>query len=381
VWPSFSVADYDKLPTELKDGAIKAAYESSAASDFKYEDGSTKNYICQTCHLSSTTGQATSLLHNKPAARKDLPLHNLTGGNYWAPVAIKYMNGKGTLRLGGGLTQAQIASLDDGVERAKANLRQAAKLSVSENEVKVVNLTGHKLISGYPEGRRMWLNVKWYDANNKLLREDGKYGQLSVNLDGRQMAVSTLLDLKGKNTRIYEVHGSMTQRWATQLLDMGVSRDLPLSFDRVSGAVDYTLGDLAKARSGSVHETFHFVLNNNVAKDNRIPPYGMKYSEAKKRNALPVPFCQFGCPSSNGTFEYYDEVDLSPPKGAVTASIDLVYQPTSWEYIQFLYLANKGGNAFLAEEGANLLDAWLNTGMAEPYVMASATWTRGKNGS
>jgi hypothetical protein len=48
--------------------------------------------------------------------------------------------------------------------------------------------------------------------------------------------------------------------------------------------------------------------------------------------------------------------------------------------VQFLYLANngtdpaQGGNAFLGEEGLNLLDAWLNTGMAEPYVMASASW-------
>jgi hypothetical protein len=57
-----------------------------------------------------------------------------------------------------------------------------------------------------------------------------------------------------------------------------------------------------------------------------------------------------------------------------------MYQPTSWEYIQFLYLANngtdpaQGGNAFLGEEGVNMLDAWLSTGMAEPYVMASTTW-------
>jgi hypothetical protein len=51
-----------------------------------------------------------------------------------------------------------------------------------------------------------------------------------------------------------------------------------------------------------------------------------------------------------------------------------MYQPTSWEYIQFLYLANNRGNAFLADEGVNMLEAWLNTGMAEPHVMAQATW-------
>jgi hypothetical protein len=73
-------------------------------------------------------------------------------------------------------------------------------------------------------------------------------------------------------------------------------------------------------------------------------------------------------------------VALNPPSGAASATIDLLYQPTSWEYIQFLYLANDGGNAFLADEGANMLDAWLNAGladglaMAEPLVMASTTW-------
>ncbi|MDH7489239.1 MAG: fibronectin type III domain-containing protein [Anaerolineae bacterium] len=42
--------------------------------------------------------------------------------------------------------------------------------------------------------------------------------------------------------------------------------------------------------------------------------------------------------------------------------------------MQFLYLANNRTNAFLANEGVNLLNAWLNTGMAEPFVMASTTW-------
>jgi hypothetical protein len=116
------------------------------------------------------------------------------------------------------------------------------------------------------------------------------------------------------------------------------------------------------------------VLNNKVAKDNRIPPYGFSYDEARGRNALPVPEDQYGNPGSGGTYNHWDEITLNPPLGATYATIDLLYQPTSWEYVQFLYLANNGQNAFLAQEGANLLDAWLNTGMAEPYVMASATW-------
>jgi hypothetical protein len=154
--------------------------------------------------------------------------------------------------------------------------------------------------------------------------------------------------------------------------------------------VDCALGNLAQTDgegnpllpcdgAPDYHETFHFVLNNTMVKDNRIPPYGMSYDLARVRNALPVPATQYGG-APGGTYDYFDEVALSAPAGALSATVSLMYQPTSWEYIQFLYLANngndpaQGGNAFLGEEGVNMLDAWLNTGMAEPYVMASTTW-------
>jgi hypothetical protein len=110
-------------------------------------------------------------------------------------------------------------------------------------------------------------------------------------------------------------------------------------------------------------------------KDNRIPPYGMKYDEARKRNALPVPASQYGSPAAGGTFNYWDEVALNPPGGAASATISLLYQPTSWEYVQFLHLANNKILAFLANEGVNLLNAWLNTGMAAPHTLATTTWT------
>lgn len=380
-WPTFRVADYSKLPEDLKAGAIKMAYDQAiiAGKNGDYEDGTPRFYTCQTCHLPPVEGKASSTIHNKPKHRKDMPRHDLTGGNYWMPQAIQYLDTKGKLQLGGGLTPIQIEAMNAGIERAKQTLRNAASLTVHGNQLKVTNLTGHKLISGYPEGRRMWLNMKWYNKDGKLVREDGAYGPLSVNLNGKNYQVRTLLDLKGSNTRIYEVHGSMTRRWAQQLLGMGKPKSMPLSFDRVTGEVKMTLGQLADS-SESYHETFHFLLNNYVAKDNRIPPYGMRYVESAKRNSLPVPFCQFGCPSPTGTFEYFDKVTLNPPSGAVNATISLMYQPTSWEYIQFLFLANNRSNPKLADAGYNILDAWLNTGMAEPYTMVSTTWTGGDGG-
>ncbi|NIP65798.1 MAG: hypothetical protein GTN96_15405, partial [Gammaproteobacteria bacterium] len=58
--------------------------------------------------------------------RKDLPLHDMTGGNYWMPQAIQYLDSLGKLRLGGGLTSTQIAALNDGIPRAHKQLAQAA---------------------------------------------------------------------------------------------------------------------------------------------------------------------------------------------------------------------------------------------------------------
>jgi len=363
------VSSYGSLPTDLKAGAIKAAYEAALGN---YKDGTPRYFSCQTCHLRATTGQGC----NKTGVpvRTDLPLHDMTGGNYWMPDAILYQNSQGLLRLGGGLTTVQIDALKAGQSRAKQQLNWAASLSMSGNTLKVTNLTGHKLITGYPEGRRMWLNIKWYDAGNALLRDDGAYGTISANIDGTPTNVKTILNLADPNTKIYEAHYAMTQEWANQLLGLGYSASLALSYDRVTGAVSYTLGQLAAQAPGTHHETFHFVLNNYVAKDNRIPPYGMSYDEAGKRNALPVPASQYGTPSSGGAYRHYDELTLNPPSGAAYAEIRLLYQPTSWEYIQFLHLANNRQNAFLANEGTNLLQAWLNTGMAEPYVMASTTW-------
>jgi hypothetical protein len=229
----------------------------------------------------------------------------------------------------------------------------------------------------------MWLNIHWYDWNSNLVREDGAYGPLFdaeqnpvevVNpASGQPVQVHSILDLHDPNTKIYEAHYGLTQEWASTLLSLGYPAALPLSYDRLTGAPDVTLGDLGAQPPGTDQESFHFVVNNKVIKDNRIPTYQMRYDEARVRNALPVPADQYGDPGPGGVYEYWDEFDLAPsaPVNARYWTVDLLYQPTSWEYIQFLYLGNDGQNPFLGEEGVNMLDAWLNTGMAPPHPMAT----------
>jgi hypothetical protein len=370
------VDDYPELPADLKAGAVQAAYQASFdpnRATANYRNPATPRFFsCQTCHMQAVTGYGAN--KNGVPLRTDLPLHDLTGGNYWMPEAIEYLDAQGKLRLGGGMTSGQVLAMKEGGQRALEQLRLAASLSVEGDEVYVFNHTGHKLITGYPEGRRMWLNIRWFDSADELVREDGAYGDLTVSIDGVPTTVRTLLDLGGADTRIYEAHMGITREWAVQLLSLGYLESLPLKYDRIDGSPGVTLGELGSMPAGSVVASFHFALNNTVVSDNRIPPYGMSFDEARRRNASPVPVDQYeGVPG--GVYEYYDELHLAPPQGAARATIELLYQPTSWEYIQFLYLANDGGNAFLAGEGANMLEAWQATGMAEPVVMASAAWT------
>jgi hypothetical protein len=376
------VGDYATLPPELQAGSIERARNAAlvAGTGGDYSDGTPRYFSCQTCHMRATVGQG---CNKNPPVRSDLPEHDQTGGNYWMPDVLQYLDGQGKLVLGGGLSATENAALDAGALRARRNLEDAAALSVDENArvLRVVNLTGHKLITGYPEGRRMWLNVRWYDEQDVLVGEDGAYGPLADSqgnpievidpADGEPVQVHSILDLDDPNTHVYEAHYGMTQEWASQLLSLDVPTSLPLSYDRYTSAVDFTLGDLAAQTPGSNHETFHFVLNNAVLRDNRIPTWRMSYDEARVRNALPEPPDQFGNPGPGGFYNHFDDVTLDPPTSATRGEIDLLYQPTSWEYIQFLYLANNGASAFLGDEGNSILEGWIHTGMAAPHTMAS----------
>jgi hypothetical protein len=299
----------------------------------------------------------------------------MTGGSAWVQDAIAWLDASGELVLGGGMSAGEVAAMDAGAARARALLATAAALHVEGDLVRVVNLTGHKLPSGYPEGRRAWLHVRWLDAAGGLVREDGAYGPLAVQHRGEPLVVEALLAPDDPHTRVYEARTGLTQVWVQALLALGYDPALALSYDRATGAVTQTLGGLAALPAGSQAKSLHFALANTVLSDDRIPPYGFRYDDALARSALPVPPSQYGDPGPGGVYTHADVVALDPPIGAATAGIELLYQSTSWEYVQFLDLANDGASAFLAEAGADLFDAWRATGMAAPEVLATAAWT------
>ena len=372
---TFRVNDYLTLPAELQapGGALDYAYHAAydPLSDADYVDGDPRFYTCQTCHMAAATGEGCN--KNGTPIRTDLPRHDLTGGGYWIPDVTIWQADQGTLRFGT-LSAEGRAGLADGKVRAAAQLNMAASLAASQvaNDlvVTVTNLTGHKFISGYPEGRRVWINIRWLDGGGGLVHEDGAYGPIGrTATDNQAVAHDVLSILDLDDTVVIEAEMGLDQQWASQLVSLGYDTNLALDYDRMTDAVTHTLGELATSGPDETEHSFHFVLNNRMIHDNRIPPYGMVYDEARVRNILPVPATQYGDPGAGGVFDHQGDWNFDIPTGAVTAEVRLYYQQTSWEYVQFLWLGNDGAGPFLGNEGQNMLDAYLNTGQSPPFEM------------
>ncbi len=381
LWKNTLVNDFPSIPPELQHlgGAPDIAYHRAwdARQDANYEDGTLRYFTCQTCHMYARTGVGSD--KNNSPVRTDLGQHDLTGFGHWVADAIIHQNNKGTLVFGGGFDQNKADAMLEGKQRAIDQLSRAASVNATQLGehlvVTVTNLTGHKLTTGYPEGRRVWLNVVWKDGGGAIVHEDGAYGPLPrapvADLDGVPHYVESILDLD--DTVILEAEPGMDQEWAAQLSSLGYPDGMVLGYDRLTDTPYHTLGELRLEAPGAAYHTFHFVLNNVMVRDTRIPPWGMSYDEARLRNALPVPYSQFGSPDTGGVYQHWADYDFDIPIGAETAEVTLFYQQTTWEYIQFLWLENDQLGPFLGQEGVNLLDAWLNTGMAAPVEIATTS--------
>ena len=100
------------------------------------------------------------------------------------------------------------------------------------------------------------------------------------------------------------------------------------------------------------------MLNDIIAKDNRIPPKGFNNSAFKEHLSEPV-----GAVYADG--QYWDDVQLELPSGCKRIVVNLMYQSVSWEYLKFLAEENRTD-----DWGKRLYEAWGRTGKCEPVVIA-----------
>jgi len=106
-----------------------------------------------------------------------------------------------------------VNALRQGMKRSVALLLSAAKLEVVAGRtndsvntiVRVVNLTGHKLPTGFSEGRRMWVNIVGKNSSGEIVFQSGVYDSLSKEL------------LHDSQLKVYEAETGMSPRWAAQL--------------------------------------------------------------------------------------------------------------------------------------------------------------------
>ncbi len=115
---------------------------------------------CQDCHMRDVSGQGCNpALNPGVPVRADLPLHDMTGGSTWMPLRMAELYPE----------QVDAAAAQASAARAAAMLGKAADLATwlegGRLVVRVTNQTGHKLPTGYPEGRRIWLNAKFFRSS------------------------------------------------------------------------------------------------------------------------------------------------------------------------------------------------------------------------
>ncbi len=79
--------------------------------------------------------------------------------------------------------------------------------------------------------------------------------------------------------------------------------------------------------------SFHFVLNDTVFFDNRIPPRGFTNAAFTTVQSPPVDY-------EYDDGQYWDDTGYELPTDAVEVEANLYYQSTSKEYIEFLRDAN-----------------------------------------
>lgn len=262
---------------------------------------------CQGCHMPVVEGRVCSFGPNRNPAH----LHDFMGANTWIPDVIPMF-----------FPEVNTIALAAGKSRAEESLRRAAELGVETSfdggelvaSVQVTNLTGHKLPTGYPEGRRVWVQVTGYDTRGNPIFESGAY-------DG-STGVLTL----DSQVQVFE-------------MKMGLSPTQAATHGLTPG------------------ESFHFILNDIIVKDNRIPPMGFNNAAFAGRGMAPVG-------ATYADLQHWADLEYRMPDNVARLKVSLLYQTSSKEYIEFLRDEN-ATNAW----GTDLHAAWEATGRSAPVTM------------
>jgi len=280
---------------------IERTFKEWQQSDFSdSQSGSFAN--CSSCHMpDADQGPIYASSFELNDRTGDLPIHQFVGGNTWIPQVLKGEYGASLNRNAS--FDATTAWAFDMLQNRSALVEITTSETVVEDglldaEVKITNLSGHKLPTGYGEGRRMWIHVVAKDSEDVTIWESGAWSSATGDLS------------EDPQLKVYEVQQGIWNENGTGTCDV----------EDIDG-----------------NHLFHFVRNNCVALDNRIPPLG--FTGGGDSETRPV---NYSYPeASPGVLVNYDltQYQIPIPEGApgpVTVEATLYYQTASKEYVEFL---------------------------------------------
>jgi len=232
----------------------------------------------------------------------------------------------------------------------------------------LTNLTGHKLPTGYPEGRRMWMNVKFVAAGGGLAGESGEYEASTGTLFHDQN-----VDGAAGGTVPHDVV-AYTDGSGSGATVGGTSRPT-----KVWEARSHWDGsDCVLADPADCPDEFHFVLNNQQVMDNRIPPEGWEpvaFADSRAAPLIPAAYTTAGWQwdyLDAGTPVHYDRFTYPLVAGTDRVRLTLFYQTASREYVEALRDDNPGTlTAGGYDRGSLLHEVWEQTGRSAPVSLLS----------
>lgn len=393
--------------------------EQRTYTEWKYSDFGTGNVTCQSCHMPRMKHEfedATPVTLNvdpiiagwfpyaKP--RDNTAFHKFNGSNRDLPEMMKVLYPEVDLEVIGAPTgndtrvfpgmlsdrrtmwdrarrNTEIALLDAvDVQIASAPTYDAAtgKWSV---QVKVTNNTGHRIPSGYPDGRRLWLGLEVTDETGAVVYESGFYDGASAQLftdsalTPLNRAVEPLIDGDNNAVMIYE---------------------------RVTGT----------CQNGNHCTPSPSLLNDKILFDNRIPPAGFSYNDYRNAGIKFwnyaggfVPYEDLGRYPDGQNFDLVTYTFTAPATAILNVRAEAYWETHTREFMEHLknndtstvrpegppsiyepnypltpnYLSDVIGLAGMTDlDGQPLRDnwggiayaAWLLTGKGAPYLVAAA---------
>ena len=264
---------------------------------------------CQDCHMPTVAAKACFFGPD----RNDMATHDFAG------AAVPSLDLIAAYTVGDpDVDPAHVAA---GRAKALSMLQRAATVELSRDGAdvvaRVINQSGHKLPTGHIEGRRVWLNLKFYDINDTLLLERGHYDSGTAHLDEA-------------TTTVYEMQVALS-------------------------------ADAAAATGLPAGVTTHMALADTIAKDTRIPPRGFNNTTYANAGAPVVGI-------SYGDGEYWHEQHVALPANTARVVATLYYQSLTRHYIEAL----RDGNV-TDSWGTTLHSLWQATGRGAPIEMTTAT--------